>query len=102
MGSTEEHGKSAEPSPLDERIMFSRGSDLVSTDEDGETEEDEDEGEYQDPPSAVEDDEKSVLSHAESLAPSLRAHPQEDLGGEVSDSSRAECRMWKLQKVEWV
>ena len=90
VASTEEHGKSTEPSPLDERITFARGSDLVSTDEDGETEEEgEDEGEYQDPPSADDDDEKSVLSHVEPPAPSLHAHPQEelqDLGGEVSDS----------------
>ena len=88
---TEDHGKSTGPSPLDERITFARGSDLVSTDEDGETDEEgEDEGENQGPPSADEDDRISILSHAtESLAPSLHAHPQDELqglGGEVSDS----------------
>ena len=45
VASTEEHGKSTEPSPLDERITFARGSDLTSTDEDrGMEEEGEDEG----------------------------------------------------------
>lgn len=91
MASTEDRPKTPESSPLDERITFARGSDLVSTDEDGETEEEgEDEGEHQGPPSADEDDEKSVLFHdPDFLAPPSHAHPQDqlrDLGGEVSDS----------------
>ena len=50
MAFMDEHGKSTEPPPLDERITFARGSDLVSTDEDGEMEEKgEDERDYQDP-----------------------------------------------------
>ena len=62
------------------------------------TEEREDDGESQRPPFSVENDEKSVLSHAaDPPVHSLHAHPQgemQDLGGEDVPILRARCLGW--------